>query len=940
MVAGNLPMAIERLFLDWRQPPLPVAAEFLRQRFATSRSLDLGDVIVAVPSGRAQRRLLEILVDLAERTGLAFVPPSILTVGRLPEQLYQAKRPFADDLTQQLAWIEAIRGTDSPLLERLIPSPPADDDLMAWLALGEMLGRLHRELAAEGLDFLAVANCGDRITGFREQARWEALAAIQQRYLEVLDGLELWDLQTARLFAIQNGECHTDARVVLIGAVDLNRQQQLILDQIVDRVTTLVFAPETIRERFDEYGRLRAAAWRDVEIPLREEQIEVVDDPADQATAVAGWMESLGGRFAAEEVALGVPDERLVPYIRQRLEECGIAARHGVGLPLSRFAPYRLLSATADYLDGRRFDRFASLVRHPPVHEWLLTREIEGHWLNALDRYQAEHLPRRLGGRWLGRSRDARLVRRVYQEIEGLLQSFDEEKRPLADWGEPIARLLVDVFGGTALDREHEPDRSTVIVCDKLRGVLIGHQDLRKHESKSGPWRVEAPASEALRLVLRGLSGEAAPALPDREAVEMLGWLDLPLDDAPAVVVTQFNEGIVPASLNADLFLPNQLRHALGVEDNDRRYARDAYSLSLLAASRRELKLIVGRRSAEGDPLAPSRLLFACDGETAARRARRFFAQSEDHKGASPRLVFSGGLRPGQTTSTFEVPRPRALVEPVRSMRVTEFRDFLACPYRYYLRHCLKLGGLDDAAEELDGGAFGSLAHEVLGEFGAGRSSGETDAERIGQLLDESLDRIVADQFGSRPVPALRVQVEQLRIRLARFAQWQADWAAEGWRIEHVETSPAKGEAFIKVDGDSMFLRGRIDRIDIHPATGRRIVFDYKTSDTRKTPKQAHQKAGVWIDLQLPLYRRLIAGLGIEGPVELGYICLPKDTSRTGHLLAEWSDEDLDDADLAAEEVVRRVRNSDFWPRTEPPPNFFEEFAVICQDNLLTTRDE
>ena len=48
--------------------------------------------------------------------------------------------------------------------------------------------------------------------GFREATRWQALAEVQQRYLRTLDGVGLWDLQTARLVAIRNGECTTPKR--------------------------------------------------------------------------------------------------------------------------------------------------------------------------------------------------------------------------------------------------------------------------------------------------------------------------------------------------------------------------------------------------------------------------------------------------------------------------------------------------------------------------------------------------------------------------------------------------------------------------------------------------------------------------------------------------------------------------------------------------------
>ena len=142
----------------------------LVERFGSGGSLDLGGVIVALPGGRSSRRLLELLVERAEAGGRALVPPRIVTVGKLPELLYTAKRPFAGDLVQQLAWVEALRSAKPERLAALLPSLPEADDLATWLALGEMLGRLHRELAAEAMDFQSVVDCGGRIDGFREAA--------------------------------------------------------------------------------------------------------------------------------------------------------------------------------------------------------------------------------------------------------------------------------------------------------------------------------------------------------------------------------------------------------------------------------------------------------------------------------------------------------------------------------------------------------------------------------------------------------------------------------------------------------------------------------------------------------------------------------------------------------------------------------------------------
>jgi len=918
---------MERVFLGWKRPGLVAAVDYLEGRAARPGTLDFGGVVVGVPGARAGRRLLELLVQRADSRDAALVPPEIVTVGQLPELLYANRRPFAPDLVQQLAWVEALKRTGAKRLEPLALTLPADGRLAAWLDLAGLLGQLHRELAAEDLgfeDLLALDGPGG---AFLDARRWQVLAEIQQMYLAVLDEAGVWDKQTARRVALRRGEVRAPAEILLVGAADLNRVQRKFLDQAADRVTVLVVAPPDLADRFDEHGCVRPEAWREAAIELGGEQIEVADAPADQANAVRRALASFGGRYGAEDVAVGVPDAAIVPWLVEHLEQAGIPARFAAGTPVVQSGPCRLLAAAAEYLESRRWPAFAALVRHPAVHDWLAARGLRGDWLSELDDYYARHLPHGVAGAWLGPPERSPLLRQVHRAVEELLGPLGSGTRRLCDWAEPLLGVLVGLFGAKPLDRAQEPDRTILAACAQVRDVLEGHRDV------PAPLAPSLAGPEVLRLVLGQLEGVELPPPPQRGAVDLLGWLELPLDDAPATVVTGFNEGIVPGSLGGDLFLPNALRVRLEMEhNNDRRYARDAYALSLLAASRESFRLIVGRRNPEGDPLAPSRLLFACDPETAAHRALAMFRPAA----ARPAAPLAGGLRPGKQ-SCFEVPPPQPLAEPVTSMRVTEFRDYLACPYRYYLRHRLGLEPRSDSGDELDPAAFGSLAHDVLERFGRSELAAATDADQIAALLYALLDQVVRAGHGEDPLPAVRVQVEQLRLRLVALAQWQAQWADQGWRIEHVERSATDLAAPWLVDGRTMELRGRIDRIDVNRATGQVVIFDYKTSDSPRDPDEAHRRGGQWVDLQLPLYRHLAAAMGISGPIGLGYILLPKDTARTGQRVAEWTEEELADADRAAQRVIRNVWAEQFWPPASPVPDLMAEFGPIAMEGQFGT---
>jgi hypothetical protein len=141
-----------------------------------------------------------------------------------------------------------------------------------------------------------------------------------------------------------------------------------------------------------------------------------------------------------------------------------------------------------------------------------------------------------------------------------------------------------------------------------------------------------------------------------------------------------------------------------------------------------------------------------------------------------------------------------------------------------------------------------------------------------------------------------------------------------------------KGEGVpFDVDDEPFFLQGRIDRIDHNPSTGEWAVLDYKTGAFVDSPEKAHRKshgtATQWIDLQLPLYRRLLPGiLDVDGRrvvdidvdgaeqsrIRFGFVSLPQNVLETEFMIAAWTEEDFASAEAAAREAIRRLRAASF----------------------------
>ncbi len=429
---------------------------------------------------------------------------------------------------------------------------------------------------------------------------------------------------------------------------------------------------------------------------------------------------------------------------------------------------------------------------------------------------------------------------------------------------------------------------------------------------------------------------EAVPLESTRRMVELLGWLELSLEPAQRVIVAGMNEGLVPAAAPADALLTDGVRRAMGLRSRSERYARDAYLLTALAESRRDdgkLTLLTLRSNTTGDPMRPSRLLFACDDQAAVQRLRNFLHGKDE----APRGGGAGRRQPGESLFPRMPLWPRP---PIASMRVTAFSTYLRSPYLFYLSEVLGLREATEPAHELDARAFGVLIHQSLEQFGNGPDAHLADEQRIRVSVHEALAATADKTLGRVRSAEVEMQLEVARARLAAFAQRQAAWRSEGWVIRKVEWKPDAAVAF-DVDGRDFGLRGKIDRIDEHEKTGEFAVIDYKTGDTAADPEKSHgpvEDEGRWKDLQLPLYRRIavgaVPGLTFGVGLKLAYFSLPRRADHTQVRIAPWTDAQLAAAEEVARSVVRAVREGKFAEEGPEPP-LHGAFAAIMGTALL-----
>jgi hypothetical protein len=991
----------ERIFLPWDRPALIQAAEVLVEAYAggeegREEGLEVGagssgvvasglvasgvapsgvapsaaastpgearmdGAVVVVPGARAGRRLKELLVEVAEARDVRLVPPRIVTMGRLPELLHEPGRPAASPVVRRLAWGRALRETPPERLAAVFARRPDDDALLEWTALGREAAELSRQVAAGGYRFRDVARRCAGAPFFDDAERWRVLAEVQDRVEARLGAAGLVDPDLGRMDALGSGGVHLDGDLWLVGVAEMPEVIRRMLRASGAPIRVLVHAPADRGDAFDDLGCVQVEAWGRAPLTLDESRVILTDRPADQAAAVARILRGLGGARAAEEITLGVPDREVVPFLEERLGGAGVPVRDAAGTPVAASGPARLLGAVADVLDGRRFEAVAALVRHPDLAPWISAEpageealaRVAG-WLTPLDRWQRDHLPARMVAPYAGAGWRRDAVQALMARLDDGLLADLGGTRPLSGWVRPVLELLAAVYETHGLRPDRLRDRRLVAALDRLRGAAESFAGLP--ESLDAPCR----APEALRLVLDQAASASLPPDAADAAVEMLGWLELHLDDAPVAVLTGMNEGAVPESVRGHPFLPDTLARHLGLEDNRLRHARDVYRTAAKLHAREEIHLVLGRRSGEGDPLRPSRLLFQADDATVARRVRRFYGVEETGGGVAASdgdgAAAGGGVRPGAdgengrravataaagpepSESGFVLP-PEPAIEPgplLERLRVTDFGPLLTDPYTVALRRVRRAEPLDDHAREMDGRLFGTVAHDVLERFGSSDAVHETDPEVVAAALDALLDQDERSRFGPHARVAVRLQLEQLRARLGAFAAWHASRVAEGWRVVAVEAATPEDGVPFEVDGEAVGLVARIDRVEHHPERDEWAVFDYKTGDRGDGPEKVHRKGRSlekeWVDLQLPLYRWLVSRMETEegrplvpagARVQLGYILLPRELDSVGHEIADWSEEVVEDGIERARDVVRMLRSGPVFFDPERRPSF------------------
>lgn len=857
-------------------------------------------MLVVVPTAQSGRRLREALAERADEEGSGLLSPQVVT----PSWFFQSDSA-APPLAVKAAWAEVLRSAPDESLRPLFPRLPEERSLSWELSLGQEFAKVVDELAEANLSWEAVRSRTP------ERGRWIALERLASEVFHLLGRWGLEPPARAKERAIETIELPRGFRqVVLAGVPDPSPLARRAWRRLADegtRMEVLIHASQEVAEGFDDWGGPRQEFWKEriLPFPKWEERWEVLRD-AEEASraAVRAFAE-----VPSWKAAVGMCDSRLTPAIERAFQESG-------------WSPFRPEGSRAP-LEGflRWLDALRELAGPEPslsaVETWLRwpadekAFQLLGAFYREKERTVAMSLvDLRRGAK--GPLREAlQAVTRLHEELR---RRGGEEK---------VWSLLEEVLSGLSEE-----------AAQVVAGACESWQDWRR--------RTEWSFGDCLTLLAKELGSQRVFQEEERGVMDLQGWLELSYEQADHLLLVGLHEGAVPERIQDDPFLPNQLREDLGLRSRQGRQARDAFLWESLVRARPAgwVRVLTTKFPLSGDPCPPSRLLLQTKGEELAARVRKGFGEV-----ASP----GKSAVVWQRDWNLQLPEGGLAFPAQKALSPSLLRDYLRCPFRFYLKHALGMERTDPEKREMNALDFGSLAHRVLEQFGRGESRGSSDAEEIAEFLSQELDQELARFFGPEPSLAVAVQAESLRERLRKFAEEQAVHRAEGWRVVETEYQ-FRGETALELGGRRFHLT--IDRVD--ERDGEFQIWDYKTSGKRTSPGEQHLQAWPenrdalgplvpkkgrqkqdrgWVDLQLPLYAWAAAQTWTGGRVpQVGYIHLPRAMSEVG--FESWEEEEaLQSEALAwAEEAVRRIDAGQFLPETEwtGEEAKFDEFASLA----------
>ncbi len=872
-------------------------------------------MLVVVPTNESGRKVRQALAE----KGPCLVP-QFCTSGKFGAMGYQGSENL---LLEQLVWEKVLSSHNWNTTQDIFPKPQAEH----WAKnLTTELRRLRVQTGEYGRCF---ADIWDELPEEHpDKRRWGVLAQWEASYSDRMIELEAKDS-----FLVRNGDYHQATlppqitQIVLLGTTDPTEQAVRMAHACADRgytVHTLIAAPSDLAQGFDTIGRPISEFWesRPIEWKGGEDHIRPVSDHRNLPSCLINDLRHLDLTIPT---GLGIGDKEHTSLLKSSLQAEGVKLFDPAGSPVSQWSFCAWFATWRDFSKHERLSDLKTLLCTPWTQKLPEVLAYDRYTLSQSLEYICEATKAQtLQDLAFLRSRSWPYSKQDWEakntQLNTILAVTDSVKASRKLFRHPVPLKQLGLFLSTVLREEDS---------DYLRAAEQTFLTLQT-EGETLPLTYQEGYDFGEEFILR-LEKERVGESREGIQLEALGWLELAFESAPQLLITGLNEGVLPNTEIGDSWLPESLRELLKMRTNRERFAHDIYYLSSLLHARESYGQVYGyflKAGTLGDPLMPSRLLLQTSLEDLPQRVAHCFSEN----------FYSTPSHSWKRDWVLSVPTS----PPVERLTPTSIKDYLRCPFRYYLQHVLQMQSPTDILQEWNAGEYGTLIHAVLERMQRDKTAlTTTDEADLEKWLHNEADKVIDSQFEYTAPLAFQIQKTSVKQRLSFFAEIETTKRRE----ENSEWTPIHFELPFSFECEGLKIRGTIDRIDRHKSGLIRLI-DYKTGKSHSgaqeiTAKSAHLsrvprselpehlkdapltftyegKEHYWTNLQLPLYGLwYYKTYGMYS--ELLFCKITETRGHTKYSSWDFSEEEAEATEAALKAIAQKIKAQAFWPPADLP---------------------
>ncbi len=891
---------MKSIFLGWDKPYLWQVAIFLKEKYP---DFNLNNIKILCPSKRAARRLIELLANLAEEENTALINPTIISqIIDLAEcqdftNISENNKKFANTHITRILWSEIIDSYNRTTEEKLDAR------------ISEYLNKLSRQLVENKVDATLL---NGKLVSEKQNAFWELFNKLNERFHSNLNSQNLTiSLEDFKLSPTTN-------EVYLLGAFDLSKEEEEFLENVDRNITTLIFAPEDCKNGFTKLGTISESYWQNKFPAIDNQNVIITNSPLEEIESI---IEIIENNFNTTEVNNSVTicprDPSVIAPIINLLKQKNYNSFAPGIRPLGRTIWGGLYLNILSSWDGN-IQSFINVLSSPII-KTLLDDKKEISEEDLLSKLLIELRELLKYGRSRNQTFESIINKKEYSEVLKILSSFNlflnEKNLNISNYLERIISSLTAISSELLLSENSKflvlNQEDYNLSLESLESLKTNIEQLNLKESY-----LNDPLS-LLISIAREISLKISIQPESDSGIQILGAYEVFWDDNSYVFSTSSTDEYLPPRIEIDPYLPESIKEEFGIRGRKWLQAYHSYTLHTLVNSKKRVLFSASKTNNLSEPNKLSRYLSIKESKPDDSNLSNFYGNTEDKSKneiskvqvlTSPKLELPNGI--------LKPPTQKYEKFPLKSISPSQIRDYLYCPYEFYLKHILGLKTEDEDNSEIPENIFGNITHKVIAivssEF---KNTAYIDYKNALSLCYDILEKEIQTVLGKTKSIEIHLQIQSIKNRLQQYLDFEIECKTNKHILKYIEHRIENTKLINISSGEQIPLVGVIDRVEL--VAEDLLITDFKTGDDSKTSISRAQK-----DYQLPIY-----GLALSQSeefkaknIKLQIVSLNK-TSTHDKKTIDFQEEQIIEVKEIINSVSENILNANFWPPTSTAKN-------------------